>query len=344
MHSRVDPVQRVTLQAIAAEAGVSVAAASLALRGKPGVGELTRQRVHAVAAELGYRNRSSTPTTASALTIGLLVKSRPLDLGTTNAFYASVIAGISEACAGAGIDLRLDTLLVDEHFNPVETPRLLESGDIHGVLVLGAYLSAQSATMLGSRPVVLVDGYSSDPDQFPSVVTDNHGGVIAATEKFIALGHQRIALVGTTPDAFPSILERRRGYEVAMAAAGLDTIYIDGPHDDPVTSTARTLAALRRRPGITGLVCANDMVALSLVDELRSRIPATISVVGFDDIDAASLIRPRLDTVAVDKMAMGRLAVSLLRHRIANPEDPAFAAVQRAHLIVRESSGPPGRR
>jgi len=88
-------------------------------------------------------------------------------------------------------------------------------------------------------------------------------------------------------------------------------------------------------------VSANDEVALAILAELGDRIPHDVSLVGFDDIEAASLVRQRLDTVSVDKLAMGRLAVSMLVHRMRHPHDPAFVAMQPARLVVRSSSAAP---
>jgi len=331
---------RVTLSEVADVAGVSRAAASLALRGKPGVAEMTRQRILTVASDLGYRVRPFAIAPATG-TIGLLVKSRPVDVGTPNAFYGEVIAGISQACAESELDLRLDTMAVDEHFDPVEVPRMIQTADIDGLIVLGAFLSAPAGTMIGEQPVILVDGYAAEPNTFASIVSDNVGGTASATRHLIELGHRRVALVGTSPDTFPSIVERRRGYESAMLAARLEAVFVDAAHDDPAACAAATARMLAADPSVTALVAANDAVALTLLAELPDRVPREISVVGFDDIEAAGMIRPRLDTVAVDKRAMGRLAVSLLRHRIANPGDPSFTLVQHARLIIRESSAPP---
>lgn len=331
---------RVTLSEVASLAGVSRAAASLALRGKPGVAEGTRQRILEIAEGLGYRVRTfASPGVAG--TIGLLVKARAADIGSTNAFYAPVIAGISRACAELEVDLRLDSLAVDEHFNPVEVPRMIQSADVDGLIILGAFLSGPTVALLGTQPLVLVDGYSEDGTVLPSVLSDNAGGVADATRHLVALGHRRIAMVGTQPDAFPSILERRRGYTAAMAAAGLAPIYIDAPHDDPDLCAERAAGVLRADDAPTAVVAANDAVALTLLSQLDLDVPGTVSLVGFDDIDAAGLVRPQLSTVAVDKEAMGRLAVSLVRHRISHPDDPAFTVVQQARLIVRGSVAPP---
>lgn len=331
---------RVTLGEVATAAGVSRAAASLALRGKPGVAEDTRQRILDIAAGLGYRVRPFA-VTLPAGTVGILVKSKPADMGSTNAFYAPVLAGISRSCAELDLDLRLDSVAVDEHFDPTEVPRMIQTGDVHGLIILGAFLSLHAAAMIGSQPVILVDGYSDDPSRFASVVSDNVGGTARATQHLIGLGHRRIAMVGTSATAFPSILGRRRGYASAMAEAGLEPVYLDARHDDPTECTQAVVRALAAGQRLTALVAANDAVALALLAELRDRVPAEISLVGFDDIEAASMVWPRLTTVGIDKEAMGRLAVSLLRHRIAYPDDPGFTVVQQAQLVVRDSTAQP---
>ena len=332
---------KVTLGEVAALAGVSRAAASLALRGKPGVADGTRQRILDIAESLGYRVRPIGGAQGGSGTVGLLVKARPADVGSTNAFYAPVIAGISRACAEFDLDLRLDSLVVDEHFDPVEVPRLIQSGDVDGLIILGAYLSATTATLVGAQPVVLVDGYAEEGTELPSVVSDNVGGTARATRHLIDLGHRRIAVVGTLPDSFPSILDRRRGYTAAMTQAGLQPRYLDAPHDDPPQSVRLVAEALSAPGAPTALVAANDAVALTLLAQSGLAVPGRVSIVGFDDIEAAGLVRPRVTTVAIDKQAMGRMAVSLLRHRIAHPGDAAFTQIQHARLVVRESTAPP---
>jgi DNA-binding LacI/PurR family transcriptional regulator len=331
---------KVTLGEVAALAGVSRAAASLALRGKPGVAEGTRQRILDVAEGLGYRVRPFGAQVVSG-TVGLLLKSRPGDGGSANDFYAPVIAGISRACADLDLDLRLDTLAVDAHFNPLEVPRMVQSGDVDGLVILGAYLSAPTAALLGGQPVVLADGYAEEGTGLASVVSDNVGGTARATRHLIDLGHRRIAVVGTLPDSFPSVLDRRRGYIEAMAAAGLEPRYFDAPHEQPQSAIAALGEALSGPSAPTAAVAANDAVALMLLSQLDVDVPGQLSLVGFDDIEATSLIRPRLTTVGIDKQAMGRMAVSLIRHRIAHPDDPGFTQVQHARLVIRESSAPP---
>jgi len=169
---------------------------------RAGVAASTRERIVGISAQLGYRTRSSSSSVA-LLTIGLLVKAKPRELDVANAFYGPLMAGITAQAPADGIDLRLDSMLVDEHFEPIGVPRLVRSLDVDGLLVLGAYLSDGSATMLGERPLVLVDGYSETADRFATVVTDNVDGALRATRHLIELGHRHIALAGTTPRCVP---------------------------------------------------------------------------------------------------------------------------------------------
>ncbi len=334
---------KTTLAQVARAANVSSAAASLALRGRPGVAQETRDRVITTAKDLGYQMRAPA---GRAATIGLLVKMHQDDNGTTNAFYGPVISGITDACRALGIDVRLAAMPVDDHFDPIEIPTLVSEPTTDGLLVLGAFLSRRSAALLAGQPVVLVDGYAAEPDPLLSIVTDNVGGMRTATQHLIDGGHRRIVMVGSTPDAYPSIRQRRDGYAEAMVGAGLEPQFIDGPHDESLELAVDVGAAVRYDRGISALACSNDTVALACAAQIQNRrlgVPGNVSVVGFDDIDAAGRARPGLTTVSVDKPAMGRLAVSMLRHRIDHPEDPAFQVVQETHLVERASTRRIGR-
>ena len=88
------------------------------------------------------------------------------------------------------------------------------------------------------------------------------------------------------------------------------------------------------------MVAASDAIAIAILGELGAPgvpVPAAISLIGFDDVEAARLVRPRLTTVTVNKAAMGRLATSMLFHRMDHPDDPPFTVVQRARLVHRDS-------
>jgi DNA-binding LacI/PurR family transcriptional regulator len=333
--------QRVTLGDVGAAAGVSAAAASLALRGRPGVGESTRQRILEVAAELGYHVRPSKDT-PPIVCIGLLLITRrgdPPDVST-----GPVVGAITKACADAGGDVRLGTLAVDDDDEPVQIPRLTMQPDVDGFLVIGPWLSKAACGLFGGRPVVAIDGDVEDRDLCSSVVGDDAGGSAAATAALVAAGHRRILLAGAPEDSSATVVERRRGYVEAMERAGLAPAFVDRPPSDPDDVAAAVMAELRRRR-FTAVVAVDDAVGLAVMTAAARRgvdVPAALSITGFDDIEATRLVRPRLTTVTVDKPAMGRLGTVMLRHRIERPADPPVTVLQRARLLTRETIAAPG--
>lgn len=333
---------RVTLDQVAAAAHVSAAAASLALRGKPGVAPATRQRIVAVAKDLGYRSRPSPPAPAES-TIGLLLVSGPSD--PRDAARDSLIGAITASSADTGVDVRLGTMSVDDDGEPLGVPRLVAETGVDGFLVLGPWLSSATVELFTGRPLVLIDGDPEDRDTCSNVVRDDAGGAGDATYALVAQGHRRIALVGTSEDGPPSIGERRRGYHEAMLNAGLEPRYVDGSAGDPEAVAASAITGLNRPRGrLTAVVAANDAVGLAVLAAATSRgfsVPDDLSIIGFGDLEAGRLVRPRLSTVTVNTPAMGRLATAMLLHRIDDPDDPPFTVIQRAVLVERESVAPP---
>jgi DNA-binding LacI/PurR family transcriptional regulator len=333
--------RRVTLDDVAEAAGVSPAAVSLALRGKAGVARATRQRIVDIAAGLGYHVRPVKGPPA-AYKIGLLLATR--QAGLPERSYGPVVTAITAACADAGADVQLGTVALDDHDEPVAVPGLTRHAGVNGFLVLGPWLSRASASMFGGRPVVLIDGDTEHRDVFSTVVGDDAGGAADATFTLVRQGHRRIVLVGGSDGAAPPIVERRRGYAEAMRDSGLQPSFIDGPVADPEALAANVISELRRRRRFTAIVGVSDEVALAALAAAaaaRIRIPADLSITGFDDIEAARLVSPKLTTVTVNKEAMGRLATAMLLQRIDKPQDPPFTVLQRARLIARESVAPP---
>lgn len=330
-----------TLADVAAAVGLSPAAVSLALRGKVGVSESTRARVVEAARTLGYRPLSGISRQhQKPLTIGLVIKALNGDAPEANRFYAPVMAGIEESCRTHRMNLMLATMPVDEHYFPLEVPRIVTDRTCDGLVVVGAHLSQGTAEILeAAPPVVLVDAYAED-DSFDSVATDNVGGARCAVDHLVSKGHREIAILGTEPGAFPSILQRRRGYEQVIAEAGLTAHFIDTPYWPPEAAAGTGIAYLRANPEISAVFCANDAVAVALMQSARlagMAIPGRISVVGFDDIDLAGFISPPLTTMAVDKVGMGRIAVTLLAHRLELGKECVTQTLVRPTLIQRES-------
>jgi LacI family transcriptional regulator len=331
-----------TLADVAAAVGLSPAAVSLALRGKQGVSESTRDRVTEAARALGYR----TPVTvtrqhAKQLTIGLVIKTVQGDSPEANRFYAPVMAGIEENCRLHRMDLMLATMPVDAQYQPLEIPRIATDRTCDGLIIVGAHLPPTMADFLEQAPpTILVDAYAED-DAFDSVATDNQGGARSAVRYLIERGHRHIAILGTEPDAYPSITQRRRGYDEVMADAGLTHRYLDAPYWHPDSAAIAGVNYLRAHPEVTAIFCANDAVGVALLQTMRQsgiRVPEEVSIIGFDDIDLAGFVSPALTTMSVDKVGMGRMAVTLLAHRLELGKIGGITqTLVRPQLVERES-------
>ncbi|MEM7536410.1 MAG: substrate-binding domain-containing protein [Chloroflexota bacterium] len=272
----------------------------------------------------------------------MLVKSRPNDTIVTNGFYSSVLSGIESVCRQRQINLLYANLPVDENNVPLEIPRLLTEQQADGILLVGMHLDQ---TMMGylqnhSTSVVLVDSYAAN-DSYDVVITDNQAGAYQATSHLVQQGHKNIALVGSLPDAFPSIQERRQGYIQAIEKHALTPHFIDCPLDHRAAEET-TLVYLQENPQITALFGSNDRVAIAAMQAAQSLgldVPRQLSVIGFDNIPAARYVTPGLSTMRVDKMGMGRIAAQMLINRIEYPESANVCSVIRPHLIERQSVG-----
>lgn len=339
--------KNVTLADVAKRSNVSLSTVSLVLRDKPGIPSATRQRVINAAKTLGYRNKPRQASRTSSShpnklhNLGLILKAESGFVPQANPFYSQVLAGIEEACRRRRVNLLYATVAVDENNVPVETPYLLSENHVDGLLLVGAFMGETLSHILGDEPspVVLVDAYASH-DQYDAVVSDNLNGAYHAVNYLIEKGHRHIGVVGSHPNAYRSLGERRRGYLLALRDHGLtDTYYADSTwHDEDVAEA--TFNLLKRNPQITALFGCNDhavIAALQALHTLGLQAPDQISLVGFDDIDLAQHVRPALTTMHVDKTGMGRMAVQMLANRVEFPHSEQVTSVLSPRLIERDS-------
>ncbi len=345
--------KRVRLSDIARRSRVSPTTVSLVLNDKPGIPDETRERVLQAAKALGYEraasgssgtkrraNGNSSRRTVAVRTIGLVIKAIPYQIAATNPFYSYVVAGIEECCRRKRINLLYATLPVNENNQPVELPRLLNESEVDGLLFVGTFVdeTLQNILEVQSAPVVLVDGYSDF--SYDSVVTDNVNGAYTAVRHLIERGHKHIGIVGSRPQAYPSIRERREGYIRALREDGIEPKYFADCLLDGNAARIATLELLRAHPQVTALFGCNDAMAIEAMhgaQQLGYRIPQDISIIGFDGIDVSQHVAPPLTTMHIDKVGMGRMAVELLMNRAQNPDAERAVAMVQPRLIERES-------
>jgi len=326
------------LAEVAKKVGVSEATVSRVLNGKAGVSDSTREAVLTALDVLGYERPSKLRGQRARL-IGLVVPEvqNPIfpalaeviganlaQRGFTPVLCARTAGGLSEA--------NYVDMLLEQHAS--------------GVVFTGGNFAEAAAShehyrLLRARgvPVVLVNALV-DNLGFPCVSTDDGSAALQAFTHLSALGHDRIGLVLGPEDHMPS---RRKlaAFTAQAERTGLDVV----PVEHALFSLEGGQAAATRmlRLGVTGIICASDVLALGAIRAVRRAgltVPGDVSVVGYDDSAWLNCTDPPLTTVRQPIQSMGRSAVALLVNQmetvIAHPEELLFEP----ELVVRGSTGP----
>jgi LacI family transcriptional regulator len=334
-----------TIGDIAVAMGVLPEQVVQALIGDPAVDRPLRTTLADRAHEMGYvplaapRERLERP-----LRLALVLKTFRGDDPDANRFFAPISSAIAIACSKVGACVDHIMASVDSRYRLLDVPPALSLGGFDGAFVFGCQLDANAIESIGRTcPVVLVEGYA-DGDGLHSAMTDHAAGARAIVESLAAAGHRDIALLGTEPACYPSVLERRRGYAEAVAALGLAEHYIDMSYVLTRSCAVMGMDYVRRHPEVTAVFGANDLVAAAFMQQARDagwRLPSDLSVAGFDDIDLASLVMPSLTTVGIDKVHMARVAFTLMAYALECPEARPITSRLTPYVVERESVGAP---
>jgi LacI family transcriptional regulator len=188
-------------------------------------------------------------------------------------------------------------------------------------------------------PVVVVDD-RGHPAGLPSVSSANRQGAGLATRHLLELGRRRIAVVAGPMD-YGCCRDRFEGYREALTEAGveLDPSLVVGADFTAAGGRAAVTELVERGVAFDAVFAMNDLMAIGALDVLGDRVPAEVSVVGFDDIAAAELTRPKLTTVRQPLYEMGQTAVSLALEAIEHGTTAEQNVTLPTTLIVRGSCG-----
>src|SRR5205814_4139530 len=305
----------VGIRDVAAYAGVSVGTVSNVLNRPDVVAEPTRSRVQAAIKQLGFiRNESARQLRAGrSRTIGLVV------LDVANPFFTDVARGVEDEASESGLAVILCNS-DDQQAKETHYLELLEEHRVQGILITpvsGAYERLARLQRRGT-PVVLLDSRSPTRGQCSVSVDDVLGGDIAVTH-LLEARHERIAFVGG-PMTMRQVADRREGAIRALERSGLRGDQLQVIETAALNVPAGKLAGAEiagmpsgRRP--TAVFCANDLLALGVLQEMtasRIRVPDSISIVGYDDIDFAAAAAVPLSSVRQPRHQLGRTAAQLL--------------------------------
>lgn len=336
---------RVTSHDVARRAGVSRATVSIVMNRSKAVsiGEETRKRVLAAAAELGYRPNSAGRMLKSGATrtIGLVIADA--EISRFDAFIPMLFWSVGQCVRAAGYDLLLESPDPNAVGNPYN--ELVESRRIDGLLIQGPRANdASLAELIDSNFPTVIIGTAGHPRQY-AVNIAGRASLQQAVERLIDLGHRRFGYVAFSPagyvaterriDAVRETL-RRNDLDLPESAIRYGNFSAESGHDQGG-------ALIDEMPGLTAILAGNDTIALGVLSALSKRgyqVPQDISVVGFDDLPIAAFLQPPLSTVRLDAYWQGHTAAELLLQRLSGVEPHARRLVKPAELIWRQSAGP----
>ena len=330
---------------IAYQAGVSQPTVSRALRAGTGVSEETRKRVLAVAQQLNYRvdKNASNLRFQRSNTLALLIFEDPTsDDSAINPFFVAMLGSVTRACAQRGYDL-----LVSFQQRAGDWRKEYEdSRKADGLILLGYgdyLLYRERLERLTAQGTHFVRWGAVQPDQpWLSIGSDNVQGGCEAARHLLKLGRRRLAFLGGVSRGCPEFLDRYRGFERAHEETGVrasPALQVDAITTEEAGYQA-ALELLRRGVEFDAIVGASDLIALGAMRALQEQhidVPAAVSVVGFDDIPAATLANPPLTTIAQNTRLAGEVLVDALLRRIR--DEDAQAQVLPTRLVVRRSCG-----
>jgi LacI family transcriptional regulator len=317
----------VTIKDVARESGVNISTVSRALNHGYGVNEQTRERVVAVAARLDYR--------PNRVARGLLSDIR-------NPFFAELARGAEDAARAGNCDLVLCNSDLDPDKQMQYVRSLLEKR-VDGILMNSvAVLSREQQARLAACgvPIVLLNR-SALNRAFSTVCADNETGGALAAKYLLGLGHRKIAHL-TGPREHGNLSDRTRGFISTLQSAKdpVQPIVLRGKFNFS-GGCELTKQLLDEHPDVTAIFAGNDVMAFGAVRAALDRglrIPEDLSLIGFDNIEFASVIHPPLTTIHQPMYEMGHAAIEILLRlaRDKNKQVPEHRTLG-VELIERQS-------
>lgn len=336
-----------TIRTVARQAGVGVGTVSRVLNGGP-VSALARERVQRAIDTLGFTPHTAARGLATnrTATVGLVVNS------TRGSWFSELIAGVEEALLPSRRSVVIGSLRLTGEYDSSSVEAWIRERRVDGVLFVRA-ARRQNRLVAKARDAGLPVALIAPDEHTEAAVTvecDNVAGAALVAEHLAELGHRRVAFVGG-PKGSRDTRNRLRGVIEGLARRGVpfpesqaefaEHYYWEGA----VPFAERFLRLpVSRRP--TAVALANDSLALGFMHTLLDagvRVPADVSVVGFDGAPEGELCWPGLTTVEQPSRRMARDACALLLKRIDGGMEREVRSYG-ARLIVRGSSGPPPRR
>ena len=328
-----------TLEDVATRAGVSTATVSRCLNAPEKVVAKTRERVLNAVRDLGYAPNFSARALAArrTQTIGAVIPTME------NAIFAQGLQAFQERLAQDGFML----LVASSSYDPdveFEQIRALVARGADGLLLIGHDRDAEVLKFLDKQNVPALVAWAYHRDQ-PSIGFDNQAAMKELADHAIALGHRKIGVISASQTGNDRARARVAGIHAAANEAGLGAEAISVVETNYSIKSGAIAFDRLMANAPTLILCGNDVLAagaLRRAHEMNISVPGDISITGFDDIELASLVTPRLTTVHVPHRIMGETAADTLID-MAEGRQPGASVCLPTYVRDGETLGPPKR-
>jgi DNA-binding LacI/PurR family transcriptional regulator len=337
--------KNITINDVAARAGVSRQTVSRVLNDEDLVAEGTRARVLTVIEELGYRPSAVARSLVSqrTYTLGLLTAD------FSDYTHARIIEGAEAEARQHGYLIFVSGAEHNPDGEPMSCSPLLSQRQAEGLLIVYHGSDRDEHQIFKDIPQHLPTvtiGYARDREHIAAVGIANYQGAYEATKHLLGLGHRRIAHI-TGPMQMYASQERRHGYTAALQDAEItpDDTWVASGDWSSRSGYRAALALLERDFGFTAMFVQNDRMAMGALQAIRERalrIPQDIAVVGFDNIPSTPYFDPPLTTIHQPSYELGRTGARLLIELINGKSPPSTPIRLETHLVIRCSCGAQG--
>ena len=310
-----------TLEDVAKVAGVSPATVSRSLNSPSLVSKETLKRVKSAVETLGYTPHFGARFMSAkrTMTIGAIIPTME------NAIFAKGIQAFQERLHALGYTLLISSNSYDPEIE-AEQIRALASRGADGILLIGYWREKKVYEFLQQRniPFLLAWAFAAN-NALPAIGFDNRASMYQLCDQVLTMGHRNIAVISGTTEGNDRAPNRLKGITERLAVAGInleDVPIIETPYDiDNGANAFEQLMTGPKRPSV--VMCGNDVLAvgaLQRAQEMGIAVPAEVSITGFDGIELARVVTPRLTTVCVPHSEMGRRAADELVRMVESGE------------------------
>jgi len=336
--------KKATIKDIAAAAGVSPTAVSMALNNRPRISEETRKRILRIAKGLKYQPNflARSLVIKRSHTVGLIITT------IMNPFYPELAKGIEDKARELGYNIILCSTNYDLGLEKYDI-NLLRSKGVDGIIFSSVEINDPNIRPLVEDrfPFILVNRrifHRVLDKKIDYIVLDNFSGGYMAMEHLFKLGHRRIGIIAGALN-ISTAAERTNGAKKLLSDHGLkfdpNLIIECNFSKDLAYQATKKLLSVKTPP--TAIFAENDYMALGAREAILEgglRIPEDMALVGFDDIAAAALRGVEITTISQKKYEMGSLAVKILIDKIEKESPPMVNQIMlEPELIIRKSCG-----